>query len=301
MPWPWILLALNPLLITGGVFHPDPYIKIIFVGAVLGLTLVAWPWRMEDSGRLRFSITELCWLGYLLWGAIAILWSASPTVAYERWAYLLLPTAGYVVARQTAFWRSALFWNVFAGVALVVSAIGICMYLFAGSPLGFDWIMSAGRPSSTLSYRAYAGTYLVLSMPFLAWLLVSRFSRTNLHAVFYGLALGATSLFLVYTRARSAWMGALGAAIVMALVVASQRRWSELRFKPALAGTAVLVVLLALLRPSETVLESNLQPQRLQGTGKETFVGDDRQYIQARVFRRERPLWLVADGLRYSV
>ncbi len=274
-PWPWILLALNPLLIIGGVFHPDPYIKITFIAGVLGLTLLAWPWQAEDRAALRFSIPELCWSGYLLWAALAILWSASPVIAYERWAYLLLPTAGYMIARQVPFWRSGLFWNVFAGVALIVGCIGICMYLFAGTSLGFDWIQSAGRPSSTLSYRAYAGTYLALSLPFLVWLLVSRFARSGVHVALYSLALGATSLFLIYTRARSGWMGALGAVVVMVIAGVQQRRMGGLKRTSLLAGAAAaaVVLVLALLPPNTKVLKSDLQPQRLEGTGKETFVG----------------------------
>lgn len=273
MPWPWIALALNPLLITGGVFHPDPYVKMVFVASVLGLTLVAWPWRVHDNSKLHCSTAELSWLVYMLWAGIAVMWSVNTTVAYERWAYLLVPTAGYVVARQIPFWRSALFWNVFAGVAIVVGGIGICMYLFAGTPLGFDWIESAGRPSSTLSYRAYAGTYLALSLPFLLWLLVSRFARTKAHIALYSLALGATALFLVYTRARSAWMGVLGALIVMA--IAGFQRRGELKRTVVIASgvVAVTVLAFAMIRPNATVLQSNLQPQRLEGTGKETFVG----------------------------
>lgn len=272
-PWPWLLLALNPVLIVGGVFHPDPYIKIIFIAAVLGATLLLYPWRNRDTTTLSFTVPELSWLGYMAWGALAIVWSAHSPIAFERWVYLLLPTAAYVVGKQTQFWRSALFWNVFTGVALVVSLIGMGMYLFAGTPLGFDWILSAGRPSSTLSYRAYAATYLVLTLPFLVWFMASRFVRSVPHFVFVALSVVATSAFLVYTRARSEWLGAAVALAVMGGIALFQRRLPHVRFKPLLAGVAVLAAALSLLPPSSTMLQSDAQFQRLEGTGKESVAG----------------------------
>lgn len=272
-PWPWILLALNPLLITGGVFHPDPYIKTIFIAAVLGLTLLVYPWRTDERGLLNFSMPELLWLGYLLWGGLAILWSDTATIAFERWVYLLLPTAGYVVARQTLFWRSTLFWNVFTAVALLVSGIGICMYLFAGTPLGFDWILSAGRPSSTLSYRAYAATYLVLTLPFLAWRMFSRQTRNMGQFLFTALSFVTTFVFLVYTRARSEWIGAAVALGVMGIIALVQKRRPQPSFLPVLAGASVLAVVLVLLSPSTSMLESDTQQQKLEGTGKESIAG----------------------------
>lgn len=272
-PWPWIVLALNPVLITGGVFHPDPYIKIIFIAAVLGCTLLFYPWRNREATELSFTMPELCWLGYMAWGALAIIWSAHSLIALERWLYLLLPTAAYVVGKQTQFWRSALFWNVFTGVALVVSVIGMCMYLFAGTPFGFDWILSAGRPSSTLSYRAYAGTYLVLTLPFLAWFMASRFVRSVPHFVFVALSFVAASAFLVYTRARSEWLGIAVAFVVMAGIAVVQRRLPQVRFKPLLAGAALLVLVLSLLPPSAAMLQNDSQYQKLEGTGKESVAG----------------------------
>jgi hypothetical protein len=272
-PWPWILLALNPLLITGGVFHPDPYIKTIFIAAVLGLTLLAYPWRPANQTTLRFSIPELLWLGYLVWGGVAILWSDTATIAFERLVYLLLPTAGYVVARQTQFWRSALFWNVFTAVALVVSIIGICMYLFAGTPLGFDWILSAGRPSSTLSYRAYAATYLVLTLPFLVWRMFSRQTRSMGQFVFAALSFATTLVFLVYTRARSEWIGAIAALGVMGALALVQKRRPQTTFLPVLGGVAVCTVVMMFLSPATSMLESDSQRQKLEGTGKESLSG----------------------------
>lgn len=273
LPWPWILLAVNPLLITGGVFHPHPYIKLLFIAAVLGLTLLVYPWQTEDRRTLLFRVPELFWLGYLFWGGLAILWSDNATIAFERWAYLLIPTAGYVVARQTLFWRSALFWNVFMLVALTVSVIGMCMYLFAGTPLGFDWILSAGRPSSTLSYRAYAATYLALTLPFLAWLMFSRQTRSTGRFVFAALSFVSTFVFLVYTRARSEWLGAAVALGVMGVIALVQKRRPQKRWLPWLAGAAVLVVVLVLLPPSSAMLQSDTQRQKLEGTGKESITG----------------------------
>ncbi len=216
-PWPWILLALNPLFIVNGVHTIDFYIKAIWISAVLVGTFWFTGRKVREREPLSFNVMELMWLGYMIWGVLSLLWVQSPVLTFERLVYLGYPMGAYVVGKQTYFWRSSKFWDVFAGVALLVGLIGACMWWFAGTPFfGFDWIMSAGRPSSTLSYRAYAGTYMVTALPFLLWYMFSRHIRSAEHFAFVAASFSMTLLFLVYTRARSGWMGFVACILVMA-------------------------------------------------------------------------------------
>lgn len=218
-PWPWILLALNPLFIVNGVHTIDFYIKAIWISAVFVYTFWWGNTKRKSSAPISFNTMELMWLGYMVWGALSLFWVASPVLTFERLVYLGYPMAAYIVGKQTYFWRSTTFWNVYAGVALVVGLIGMCMWLFAGVEfIGFDWIMSAGRPSSTLSYRAYAGTYMVTTLPFLLWFMFSRHIKSQGHFVFAALSFSCTFLFLIYARARSGWMGLAVLLVVMALL-----------------------------------------------------------------------------------
>lgn len=251
-PWPWILLALNPLFIVNGVHTIDFYIKAIWISLVLVFTF--WFTRnkqqQREKGPVSFNVMELMWLGYMLWGVLSLLWVQSPVLTFERLVYLGYPIAAYIVGKQTYFWRSTTFWNVYAGVALLVGLIGICMWLFSGTPFGFDWIMSAGRPSSTLSYRAYAGTYMVTTLPFLLWFMFSKHIKSPGHFTFVAISFSFTLLFLIYARARSGWIGLIVSFVVMAVLTVMYQiraqqgeetaRRFERMFYAGLLGLAVL-------------------------------------------------------------
>lgn len=250
-PWAWILLALNPLFIVNGVHTIDFYIKAIWISFVLVLAFFFTQNKQRENKPISFNVMELMWLGYMLWGVASLLWVQSPVLTFERLVYLGYPMAAYIIGKQTYFWRSTTFWNVYAGVALLVGLIGICMWLFSGTEfIGFDWIMSAGRPSSTLSYRAYAGTFMVTTLPFLLWFMFSRHIKSAGHFTFAALSFSFTLLFLVYARARSGWMGLAVSFVVMAILTViyqiraqqgeEKARKIERMFYAGLLGIAVL-------------------------------------------------------------
>lgn len=217
-PWPWILLALNPLFIVNGIHTIDFYIKALWISLVLAVTFFMTRNKAADREPWSFNVMEIMWLGYMAWGVLSLFWVESFSLTFERLVYLGYPIGAYVIGKQTYFWRSSKFWDVYAGVALLVGLIGCCMWWFAGTDFGFDWIMSAGRPSSTLSYRAYAGTYMVTTLPFLLWYMFSRHIRSAGHFLFAALSFSLTFLFLVYTRARSGWMGLVACFLVMGVL-----------------------------------------------------------------------------------
>lgn len=237
-PWTWMLLAINPLFIINGIHTVDFYIKAIWISLVLATTFIFARQKWQVSDTLEFKWHELFWLGYLLVGTIALFWSIVPRLGIERLLYLMYPVAAYLIGRRTFFWRSTVFWNIYAGVALVVSTIGICQWWFGEGMLSFSWIMSAGLPSSTLSYRAYVSTYLVVTLPFLLWFAFSRHIRNASHLLFALLSFATTFTFLFYSRARSGWMGLFAAFGVMFLVVLYQKviRQKQWTWKQVLIG-----------------------------------------------------------------
>ncbi len=219
-PWAWIFLAANPLFIINQIHTIDFYIKAVYIGVVLFVAFLATKNHKRDSKQtFGFNLPELFWMGYMAWGTLALTWSLQPILGFERLIYLVYGIAAYIIGKQTRFWESTLFWNVFAGVAMLVGLIGVCMYLFYGNGwYGFDWIMSAGRPSSTLSYRAYAGTYMVMTLPFLLWFMFSHHVRSVGHFSFASAAFLSLFLFMLYSRARSGWIGMLFAFLGMELL-----------------------------------------------------------------------------------
>lgn len=287
---PWTLIATNPLYIVNGVHTIDFYIKAIYIGIVYALTFFFVKNNRDKKEGITFTLPDLFWLAYMVWGFVALFWSIYWKVGFERLLYLNYGIAAYIIGKQTEFWRSATFWRVYVTTALVIGTIGIISFLFGGDTkelqamtksisslswrqiLSFDWIMSAGRPSSTLAYRAYAGTYLATALPFLLWYMFSRFVQTPGQFIYAAASFIATFTMLVQIRARSGWMGAVAAFVGMAVIFTAQKRWVTIRFRQFAIGSAVVAVIMIMLPASGFLLEGDTNPQRLKGTGKEDVV-----------------------------
>ncbi len=287
---PWTLIATNPLYIVNGVHTIDFYIKAIYIGIVYALTFFFIKSKRKDNEGISFTLPDLFWLVYMVWGFVALFWSVYWKVGFERLLYLNYGIAAYIIGKQTHFWRSATFWRVYVATALVIGVIGMISFFFGGDTkelqamtkplssltwrqlLSFDWVMSAGRPSSTLAYRAYAGTYLATALPFLLWYMFSNFVQTQRQFLFAAASFVATLVMLVQIRARSGWMGAVAAFIGMAVIFTVQKRWNTIRFRQLAIGSAVSAVILFALPASPFLLEGDTNPQKLKGTGKEDVV-----------------------------
>lgn len=288
---PWTLIAANPLYIMNGVHTVDFYIKAIYIATIFALTFLFTKSNRKENAPLQFTIPELLWLGYMLWGTIALSWSFNPTLGYERLVYLTAyGIGGYILGKQTQFWKSRLFWDVFAATALIVGIINMCMYFLGDdanlpmrhiqmdkpffdlpwrSIVSFDWIMSAGRPSSTLAFRAYAATYLSMSLPFLAWYMLSKHVQTLGRFLFASSAFAATTIMLFHIRARSGWISFFVTFFVLAIIFVMQKRWKEVRFLPHTVGVLIITAIISFLPPSQDFINKDTNPQKLKGTSKE--------------------------------
>lgn len=288
---PWTLIAANPLYIMNGVHTVDFYIKAIYIATVFALTFLFTKSPRKENAPLTFSLPELLWLGYMIWGTAALTWSMNPTLGYERLVYLLsYGIGGYILGKQTQFWKSRLFWDVYAATALIVGIINMCMYFFgvdANVPMrhiqldkpffdmewkyiiSFDWIMSAGRPSSTLAYRAYAASYLTTALPFLAWYMFSRHIQTVGRFIFAASSFAVTVIMLFHIRARSGWISFFVTFLVLAIIFIWQKRWKEVKFLPHAIVVAALTIVICFLPPSQESLKNDTNPQHLAGTSKE--------------------------------
>ncbi|TAE27865.1 MAG: hypothetical protein EAZ92_08975 [Candidatus Kapaibacterium sp.] len=288
---PWTLIAANPLYIMNGVHTVDFYIKAIYIAMVFALTFLFTKSQRKENAPLTFSLPEILWLGYMIWGTVALSWSMNPTLGYERLVYLLsYGIGGYILGKQTQFWKSRLFWDVYAATALIVGLINMCMYFFgvdANVPMrhiqldkpffdmewkyiiSFDWIMSAGRPSSTLAYRAYAASYLTTALPFLAWYMFSRHIQTVGRFLFASSAFAVTVIMLFHIRARSGWISFFVTFTVMAIIFVFQKRWKEIKYLPHALVVAALTIAISFLPPSQEFIKNDTNPQKLSGTSKE--------------------------------
>lgn len=288
---PWTLIAANPLYIMNGVHTVDFYIKAIYIATVFALTFLFTKSPRKENAPLTFALPEILWIVYMIWGAIALSWSMNPVLGYERLVYLLsYGIGGYILGKQTQFWKSRLFWDVYAATALIVGIINMCMYFLgvdANVPMrhiqldkpffdmewkyiiSFDWIMSAGRPSSTLAYRAYAASYLTTALPFLAWYMFSRHVQTLGRFIFAASAFAVTLIMLFHIRARSGWISFFVTFGVMAVMFIWQKRWKEIKFLPHALAAAAITIAICFLPPSQEFIKNDTNPQKLSGTSKE--------------------------------
>lgn len=288
---PWTLIAANPLYIMNGVHTVDFYIKAVYIATVFALTFLFTKSPRKENAPLQFTIPELLWLGYMVWGAIALTWSFNPVLGYERLVYITAyGIGGYILGKQTQFWKSRLFWDVFAATALIVGIINMFMYFLGDdanlpmrhiqmdkpffdmpwrSIVSFDWIMSAGRPSSTLAYRAYAATYLTMALPFLAWYMLSKHVQTLGRFLFASSAFAATTIMLFHIRARSGWISFFVTFTVLAIIFVMQKRWKEVKFLPHTVAVLVITAIISFLPPSQDFINKDTNPQKLKGTSKE--------------------------------
>jgi ABC-type multidrug transport system fused ATPase/permease subunit len=281
---PWTMIAANPLYITNGVHTVDFYIKSIYIGLVIACAMFFMKSERKSGQPFSINLPELFWLGYLLMGFASLTWSVNPTLGFERLMYILAYGVGaYILGKQTRFWKYSSFWYTYAATALVVGVIEMLMYFLGGEAtmekplsqlsfrqiIAFDWIMSAGRPSTTLAYRAYAGTYLVTAMPFLLWFMFSKHVKTKAQFFFASAAFIATFVAMFEIRARSAWIGVGASFVVMAALFVLQQRWKTARNLPLALGAFVVAVVLAALPPNTELIEKDRNPQALRGTSKE--------------------------------
>jgi hypothetical protein len=281
---PWTILAANPLYILNGVHTVDFYIKAVYIGITMVLAYLVVPSNRKSGEPLHITLPELFMAIYLLMGVASVAWSINPSLSSERAIYFLSYGVGaYLLAKQTKFWRYSSFWNAYVAVALVVGIIEMLMYFLGGratmdAPLStisfrqliaFDWIMSAGRPSTTLAYRAYAGTWMATALPFLLWFMFSKHIKSLSHFLFAGSAFVAVFVATFEIRARSAWIGVGVSFGMMAILFVLQRRWTVMKFKPYAAGLFIAGIIIASLPMSQDLLDLDTNPQALKGTSKE--------------------------------
>lgn len=284
---PWTLLAANPLYIINGVHTVDFYIKAIYIATTFALTYFFTKSPKKSGSPFSLNIPEFFWIIYMIWGLASLSWSLNPTLGFERWSYLLAYGVGaYVLGKETKFWKSSAFWNTYVTTAFVVGLISWLMY-FLGTEatmdkgfskitfrqfISFDWIMSAGRPSSTLAYRAYMGTYLVTALPFLLWFMFSKHIKSQKHFIFAAATFILTFVSMFQIRARSAWIGTAASFAAMGLIFLLTKRWNHIRYKPHTAVTFVLCIVFSLLPANQELLDKDTNPQKLKGTSKEEVV-----------------------------
>jgi tetratricopeptide (TPR) repeat protein/O-antigen ligase len=215
------LLIAVPFAYSHSVF--DTGLMPKFLALMIGSIFVVLSWlRMEYRGEaFRVSLpTDLPIFLYLL--IVALQWPRAYDVyqASLEVIKVFTFTAIYMAITRCsvpAHWRA---WtSILVVVGTIVSAIGICQYL----GVGFLWLPSAGFPSGTFGYRNTAAMFIITVLPFA----ILKFAQAEewLSDLCWVVCWMLMAIFLIYTRTRGAWVGAMfSGTVALALFLYRDRR-----------------------------------------------------------------------------
>jgi len=158
--------------------------------------------------------------------------------------------------------------RVWACAGGIVSIIGIGQYL----GLGFDWIPSAGNPSSTFGYRNIAAMFLIMTLPITGFLFIVCREKTK--ELFWGAIFTLLSIFLIYTRTRGAWLGiTIGLIISLILSVIIKKNQTDVYLQLKILFKSRRKMIISLFALGVIVLSSMLDSniKALEGDKAEIF------------------------------
>lgn len=192
----------------------------------LGVAAAAFGWFLRTLAERHASFTRssvfLPLACFAAWACVSSVVSTHPLDSLYELLYQVA-LIGLALAAANALPRQRVRWILSVGVitSLPISLLGVLQYL----DLAPFAVPTNGYPSATFGFRNFAAMYLVGILPLagLLWLT----ARSWPERVLYSMATTLGATFLVYTRTRGAWVGAIGASLTVAaitLLVPSARR-----------------------------------------------------------------------------
>lgn len=202
-----VALATVPFLLLPGIDDFALLPKLLGLQVLLLVALACWVRSPKAWRPSPIYLPLMAWYGIM---ALSVFWAYNPfrtgVDLSNATTYLIL----FVVAHQTLERKDIpvlLRVTVIAGG--LVSLYGILEYL----SLIPDIMPSTGRPSATFAFRNLAADYLVASVPLAGVLWIASTSTADRLTGSIGGALMA--VFLIYTRARGAWVGLFCATLLV--------------------------------------------------------------------------------------
>ncbi len=209
--WIWMaLFILVPLIYSGQVYEGALYPRLVVFQILLLFIALAGLIQARNKRPFRGSSPIILpLLIYALLAALSVVQSVNRVESVLRLAhytsFVLLPIFVIWTLSSESLFR---IFRVAAWTGLPISLIGL------GQNFGLDaeisgWgvydIPSPAPPSATFFHRNVAAEYVIGVLP-LGWICF-RLSRTSKSAAVHAALLVLLGAFLIYTRARGAWMG----------------------------------------------------------------------------------------------
>ena len=171
---------------------------------------------MQGHNKINTKLPFTAWVALFLaiWIAASFFWSMHP---FRSWwfgkhfvSYIAL--FGFIFMFRDEKWYRNLLWLLAAGVGFN-SFVGILQFhdLAQGTPL--DYFRQSAPPAGTLSNKNLAGSYLVLMLPIVFYLLIS--TKHTALKVLSAACFTLGTVFLVYTRSRGSWVAIVCSSIFL--------------------------------------------------------------------------------------
>lgn len=251
-----------PLVYVTGVYDFTRWPRLLLLQALTAVLLAGLAVRVWRSHAERGN--EVCSparavllpvAAFTGWQLLAILWADNPIEGIQKGSQLLSFVAFSAAAAFTLSRDD--FEDIARLTAIpvaIVSAICICQYW----GIAFSRIPTAGNPSATFGYRNYLATYLVVTIPPIAW---AAWSSPRFRAALFGALLLALTALLC-TRTRGAWLGLATVAAAGAVIVIRTDAMTRLRHE--LTARRVGAVLVAIVLVGTVGLRSPQMANRGQ-------------------------------------
>ena len=194
------------------------YLKMAL--GVVGSLIVLLLWtfmRVKDSTlHVRHTRLLLLFVGFLAWEFVTLFWVVNTHLA----SITLIQHSSFVVVFFLAVNLLSkkdfpIVLNVLVVALIFVSIIGLLQYYFNDNIFIRDFFFQKHVPASTFINKNMASHFVVMTLPIS--LVLFLFSNKRLHAIFYSVAFFLGTWYLLYIKARQAYLAVIVEFLVLVL------------------------------------------------------------------------------------
>lgn len=217
--------------------HAVPKELVLHLTALLGLPILAW-----SLSAIRLSVPAWLLTAWLGWSALSMLFATNPWLAWRAF--------GLGVSGATIFWmagraarggRGGMVLGGLAFASVIAAATGVAQ----AHGVEFALLAESRAPGGTLGNRNFLAHLSVIVLPIL--LLRTLRARGTTGLMFGALGLGISSMMIVLTRSRAAWLAGAVSLGCLALALLIARRADRPLCTPNRARPATLALGLGIL------------------------------------------------------
>jgi len=196
-------ICIAPFYVKKGIYDFANLPQNIFIQlGVLILIIILFIKKFAQNGlKITLSHFHIPLFLFLIWSLITLFWAANRFEGIYTWMQWTGPYLAFLLfyhgIEEKNYCHFILFAVFISGLA--VALLGIAQWVF-----GVDWVPQVAKPSATFANKNMAAHYAVLTIPLGIGLFLN--SKSKIADWFFALSCALMTSFLIYTRARAAWL-----------------------------------------------------------------------------------------------